>query len=54
MSSLSEQVKVRVDKATKAQLAVEMRRQQRSEGAIVRIALREYLAKATRRKGVPQ
>lgn len=51
MSELTEVVKARVDKATKAQLAVEMRRQQRSEGAIVRIALREYLSKATRRKG---
>jgi hypothetical protein len=51
MSTLTEQVKVRVDRATKAQLAVEMRRQQRSEGAIVRIALREYLAKTTKSKG---
>lgn len=49
--ALTEQVKVRVDAATKAALAVEMRKQQRSEGAIVRIALREYFAKQTRRKG---
>lgn len=49
MSSLTEVVKARVDKATKAGLAVEMRRQQRSEGAIVRIALREYLAKQGRK-----
>lgn len=45
---LSNQVKVRVDDATKAQVAVEMRKQQRSEGAIVRLALCEYLSK---RKG---
>lgn len=47
--NLTEQVKVRIDRATKAALAVEMRRQQRSEGQLVRIALREYLAKQTRR-----
>ena len=46
---LTEQVKVRVDRATKAQLAVETKRQQRSEGAIVRIALREYFARQSRR-----
>lgn len=49
MSGLTEQVKVRVDRATKAQLAIETKRQQRSEGAIVRIALREYLSKLQRK-----
>lgn len=47
--NLIEQVKVRVDRATKAALAVEMRKQNRSEGAIVRIALREYLTRQSRK-----
>lgn len=47
--NLTEQVKVRVDRATKAALVVETRKQQRSEGAIVRIALREYLTKQSRK-----
>lgn len=44
-SKLTEQVKVRIDLATKTRLGVETRRQNRSEGAIVRLALREYLDK---------
>lgn len=51
MTGLTETVKARVDRATKAGIAVEMKRQQRSEGAIVRIALREYLTKQARSKG---
>lgn len=52
-TNLSEQIKVRVDRATKAELGIETKRQQRSEGAIVRIALREYLTNLAkqRRKG---
>ena len=45
--SLDQQLKVRVDRSTKAALAVEMQRQQRSEGAIVRLALRDYLTRST-------
>lgn len=51
VSNLSEQVKARVDRATKAALAVEMKRQDRSEGAIVRTALREYFARQAKSKG---
>lgn len=51
MNNLSEQVKVRVDRATKASLAVEAKRQDRSEGAIVRTALREYFARQAKSKG---
>lgn len=42
---LTEKIEARVDKNTKAQLAVEMKRQQRSEGAIVRLALKDYLSR---------
>jgi metal-responsive CopG/Arc/MetJ family transcriptional regulator len=49
MTNLTEQVKVRIDRSMKAQLAVERSKQNRSEGAIVRIALREYLNR--QRKG---
>lgn len=51
---LTEQVKVRVDRATKAALAVECKRQDRSEGAIVRTALREYFARQAKSKGDSQ
>lgn len=40
---LSELVKARVDRDTKIRLQQEATRQNRSEGAIVRIALRSYL-----------
>lgn len=48
MAALTETVKARVDRATKAALAVEQQRTQRSEGAIVRLALRDYLRKSGR------
>lgn len=53
-TGLTEQVKVRVDRATKAALAVECKRQDRSEGAIVRTALRDYFARQARSKGASQ
>lgn len=48
MAALTETVKARVDRATKAALAVETTRSQRSEGAIIRLALREYLQRQGR------
>lgn len=50
MAALTETVKARVDRATKAALAVEGQRTQRSEGAIVRLALRDWLGKQARAK----
>jgi hypothetical protein len=50
MSTLTELVKARVDRPTKAALRVESKRQRRSEGAIVRIALHDYLRKQQRTK----
>lgn len=41
--ALTELVKARVDRGTKAALALEMQRTQRSEAAIVRLALNAYL-----------
>ena len=48
MGGLTEEIKCRVDANTKAMLRVEAKRSERSEGAVIRIALREYLSK---RKG---
>lgn len=48
MSGLTEDVKFRVDKTMRKQLREEAQRTERSEGAVLRIALREYLSK---RKG---
>ena len=41
---LTEKVEARIDVSTKEALVREAERQNRSEGAIVRIALRSYLA----------
>lgn len=48
MSGLSEEIKCRVDAKLKSDLRAEAKRSERSEGAVIRIALREYLSK---RKG---
>jgi predicted transcriptional regulator len=48
VSGLTEEIKCRVDRPLKQQLRAEAQRTERSEGAVIRIALREYLSK---RKG---
>lgn len=45
---LTEDVKFRVDKQMRQQIRDEAKRAERSEGAVIRVALREYLSK---RKG---
>lgn len=49
-AALTEIVKGRVDRATKAALRVEMKRTQRTEGAIVRLAVRDWLTRQAKAK----
>lgn len=43
MTALTETLKVRIDAATKTELAVRADQSHRTQGAIVRLALRHYL-----------
>lgn len=49
MSGLTEKIEARVDHDTYAALVKEAKRSERSIGAVVRIALREHIAKSRRK-----
>lgn len=44
MSALTQTVKARVDEQTKRAVENEAKRTQRTEGAVIRLALQQYLA----------
>lgn len=50
MSGLDVNKKFRIDADTDRQLAAEAKRADRSEGAVIRVALREYLDRAKRKR----